>query len=89
MSDAAHFSAAMQELTPFEKKEKVRQFQSFVNDHLKVELKKIISERDGIYEDIIEYTKLKNTCETMKEQKMKEVKTMVNLGSEFYVHAKM
>lgn len=80
---------------------KITSFESFIHDKLKPDLKKTLDQRDLVYDTISDYLKLRNQIEILlkakkgedvKEKEKKEnegLKTMVDLGSNFYVQAKM
>ncbi|RUS31686.1 hypothetical protein BC938DRAFT_477316 [Jimgerdemannia flammicorona] len=68
---------------------KLAKYDKFVNDKLKVDLQKTLEARDKLYDTISEYLKLKSQIEVIQENNLKEMKTMVDLGSNFYVQAKM
>ncbi|CEP14992.1 hypothetical protein [Parasitella parasitica] len=54
---------------------------------LKPSLKKELDERDLIFNNIAEYQKLNTQIETIQDNKLNELKTMVDLGSQFFVQA--
>ncbi|RUP48159.1 UXT-like protein [Jimgerdemannia flammicorona] len=68
---------------------KLAKYDKFVNDKLKVDLQKTLEARDKLYDTISEYLKLKSQIEVIQENNLKEMKTMVDLGSNFYVQAKI
>ncbi|CAL1532969.1 unnamed protein product [Lymnaea stagnalis] len=69
--------------------EKVIEYETFLNDRLKNDLRKILDLRDKIYEDISEYMQLKTTIQKLQEdlKPQAELKTKIDLGCNFYVQA--
>ncbi|XP_060737263.1 protein UXT isoform X2 [Tachysurus vachellii] len=49
--------------------------------------RKVLEQRDGVYEKIAQYLQLKNTIKSIQETGSKELKTDVDLGCNFYVQA--
>ncbi|CAG8454883.1 2891_t:CDS:2 [Ambispora gerdemannii] len=68
---------------------KIAQYESFLNDKLKPDLKKTLDLRDAVYDQITEYLKLKTQIRVITENQLTELKTMVDLGTNFYVQAKV
>ncbi|CAI2185505.1 8002_t:CDS:2 [Funneliformis geosporum] len=68
---------------------KFEQYENFLHNKLEVDLKQTWDLRDKIYEEISDYIKLKNHIELIKSNNLKELKTMVDLGSNFYCQAKV
>ncbi|XP_052807924.1 protein UXT-like [Mya arenaria] len=67
---------------------KVEEYERFVNEKLREDLRKIIEQRDQVYSQIAEYLQLKNTIEQIKKAGVTEdLKTKVDLGCNFYVQA--
>jgi len=50
-------------------------------------LEKALETRDKVYENLAKYLELRNNILMLKENNVTEIKTLINLGSEFYVHA--
>ncbi|KAG0264625.1 hypothetical protein BG011_006471 [Mortierella polycephala] len=69
--------------------QKLARYESFVNDGLRKDLKDALDARDAIYDQISEYLKLAKDIEVIKDNGLKEMKTQVDLGSNFYVQAKI
>ena len=69
--------------------DKVLQYEKFLNENLKGDLKKVLDQRDEVYGQIAEYLQLKTVIEKLKEMKLteEELKTKVDLGCNFYVQA--
>eukprot|EP01126_Amoeba_proteus_P040093 TRINITY_DN4261_c0_g2_i1.p1 TRINITY_DN4261_c0_g2~~TRINITY_DN4261_c0_g2_i1.p1 ORF type:complete len:149 (+),score=30.00 TRINITY_DN4261_c0_g2_i1:117-563(+) len=70
-----------------ERRQKITQFEAFVNEKLKVDLQKSLLERDKIYSEISAYLEVRNTIVLLKESKQTRMKTLVNLGNDFFVQA--
>jgi prefoldin alpha subunit len=70
-----------------EREKKIQEYEIFINQKLKVDLQKILNYRDEIYQKISDYLDLRNRIFILQEQKLTKMKTLVNLGSEFYVNA--
>ncbi|KAF9927898.1 hypothetical protein FBU30_002785 [Linnemannia zychae] len=69
--------------------QKLARYESFVNEGLRKDLKDTLDARDAIYDQISEYLKLAKDIEVIKDNGLKEMKTQVDLGSNFYVQAKI
>ncbi|KAI8967744.1 Prefoldin subunit-domain-containing protein [Mycotypha africana] len=65
----------------------IKKYDDFIASKLKPSLKKELDERDAIFHSISEYQKLNAQIETIQENNLKELKTMVDLGSQFYAQA--
>ncbi|KAG2200696.1 hypothetical protein INT46_008820 [Mucor plumbeus] len=65
----------------------IKKYDEFISMKLKPSLKKELDERDIIFNSISEYQKLNTQIETIQENKLDELKTMVDLGSQFFVQA--
>ncbi|KAJ3020717.1 hypothetical protein HKX48_000316 [Thoreauomyces humboldtii] len=65
----------------------VKRYESFVNDRLRVDLQSTLDTRDKVYEDISEYLKLRNQLQLLREQKLTELKTLMDVGCEFFMQA--
>ena len=72
---------------------KVLEYEKFVNDRLKEDLRKVHQLRDHLYSRIAEYLQLKRTVEILRTgnvtTKKQSLKTMVDLGCNFYCQAKI
>lgn len=67
---------------------KVLDYEKFLNEKLREDLRLILEKRDKIYEQIAEYLQLKTTIEKIKENnETGDLKTKVDLGCNFYVQA--
>lgn len=69
------------------------QYERFVNEVLRKDLKKVLDDRDAIYSNTAEFLQLKSIIERMNEQKgfgeKQQLKTMVDLGCNVYAQAKV
>ncbi|KAI8087220.1 hypothetical protein BDF21DRAFT_379071 [Thamnidium elegans] len=65
----------------------IKKYDAFIANTLKPSLKKELDERDLIFNHISEYQKLKVQIDTIKDNDLQELKTMVDLGSQFFVQA--
>lgn len=72
--------------------EKVLRYEEFLNEHLRSDLHKVLAQRDQVCNDVMEYNQLKNTINLLVSRQNgdcgKTLKTMVDLGCNFYAHAK-
>jgi len=66
---------------------KIREYEGFIDMRLKVDLDKIIQARDNYYNQIAKYLELKNNITLLQENRLQSIKSMVNLGCEFYIQA--
>lgn len=69
--------------------EKIFKFESFVNDVLKEDLKRLENQLDQINTEISEYVELKNMMHTLQEADLGPdgFKTKVDIGCNFYMQA--
>lgn len=66
--------------------DKVLEYETFVNEKLREDLRLILEQRDEIYGQIAEYLQLKTTIERIKVNGMQgDLKTKVDIGCNFYV----
>ncbi|XP_046358108.2 protein UXT-like [Haliotis rufescens] len=72
-----------------ERKSKVVEYEKFLNETLREDLRKILDERDKVYSQIAEYLQLKTVIEKTKDADGGELKTQVDLGCNFYVQGKV
>ncbi|XP_028296899.1 protein UXT-like [Gouania willdenowi] len=68
---------------------KVLQYENFVNDVLRRDLRAVMDQRDQVYEKISEYLQLKNTIQSLQEAESGHLKTEVDLGCNFFVQAQI
>lgn len=59
----------------------------FVENVLQANLASIIEQRDLVEHDLKEYTELRSNILKLKEAKMSKLKTMVDIGYDFYAKA--
>jgi prefoldin alpha subunit len=73
--------------------QKVLLYEEFLNERLRSDLHKVLAQRDKVCSDVGEYNQLKTTINLLHSQatssKPKTLKTMVDLGCNFYTHAKV
>eukprot|EP00962_Isochrysis_galbana_P055892 scaffold27705_cov129-Isochrysis_galbana.AAC.2 len=68
---------------------RVATLEALINEQLKVELQAVLDRRDGVYERIAQCLELRNNMRMLLSEKLKAVKTKINLGCDFYVDASM
>ncbi|XP_041348779.1 protein UXT-like [Gigantopelta aegis] len=70
---------------------RVLQFEKFLNETLKEDLRKALEARDKIFSQISEYLQLKTVIERLKETNLSnsELKTKTDIGCNFYIQAKV
>ena len=70
---------------------KILRFEEFLNEQLRSDLHKVLCQRERINVEIAEYNQLKSTVDLLCSEKraVKPLKTMVDLGCNFYAHAKV
>ncbi len=66
---------------------KVEAYEHFVNEKLKSDLGRVLSELDLVYSDIAEYEQLRDFIEKLQFTQQKSLKTKVDLGCNFYAKA--
>lgn len=82
----------MQSTEQINLQDNILQYESFINDVLKEDLRKVIEQRDVIYSKMAEYLQLKRMIQQLQDTKSetcKEVKVMTDLGCNFYCQAKI
>eukprot|EP01135_Chromosphaera_perkinsii_P006175 Nk52_evm3s434 gene=Nk52_evmTU3s434 len=72
-----------------ELQEKISEYETFLDAKLKKDLEEVLEQRDKVYEKISEYVKLRNNIDLIWKSGMESLKSMVNLGCDFYVQAKV
>ncbi|PRP88498.1 prefoldin alpha subunit family protein [Planoprotostelium fungivorum] len=70
-----------------ERQKKILEYERFIDERLKVDLQQTLEIRDKIYDKLSQLVELRTKIQTVKEEKLSEMKTMINLGSEIYVQA--
>ena len=68
---------------------KVREYEVFLNERLKTDLKVLLDSRDAVYSDVAEYMQLKSVIEALQGREDTPLKAMVDLGCNFYAHARV
>eukprot|EP00123_Amoebidium_parasiticum_P022125 comp80525_c0_seq1/m.48352 comp80525_c0_seq1/g.48352 ORF comp80525_c0_seq1/g.48352 comp80525_c0_seq1/m.48352 type:complete len:149 (-) comp80525_c0_seq1:207-653(-) len=69
--------------------ETVRQYESFIEDKLKVDLQRVLDHRDKLYDRVAQYYKLKNEIVVIKASDQPSLTTMIDLGCNVFVQAKI
>lgn len=73
--------------------EKILHYEEFLNERLRADLQKVLSQREQVCSEVAEYNQLKSTVDLLKNERLgtpgKPLKTMVDLGCNFYAHAKV
>ena len=70
--------------------QKILQYEEFLNERLRSDLHKLLAQRDRVCSDVLEYNQLKTTVDLLQTQRTSAaLKTMVDLGCNFYAHAKV
>ncbi|KAJ3435778.1 protein uxt [Anaeramoeba flamelloides] len=72
-----------------QRRQKIVQYEQFINEKLKPDLKKVLDSRDKIYERISKYLVLQNNIKLVQENKINHMSTLINLASNFYVQSKV
>ena len=68
---------------------RVRALEVLVNERLKSDLERVLERRDTVYERIAHCLELRNNMRMLRTEQLSSLKTMVNLGCDFYVQASM
>lgn len=73
--------------------QKVLQYEEFLNERLRSDLHKVLAQRDQVSSDVMECNQLQTTINLLHKQascgSRQSMKTMVDLGCNFYAHAKV
>ncbi|KAM4737452.1 protein UXT [Anableps anableps] len=69
--------------------QKVLQYESFINDVLRRDLRKVLEQRDQVYEKISQYLQLKSTIQSLEDAGSQQLKADVDLGCSFFVQARV
>eukprot|EP00038_Savillea_parva_P021463 m.34882 g.34882 ORF g.34882 m.34882 type:complete len:169 (-) comp5200_c0_seq1:51-557(-) len=82
-----------EELTARQVADKVQQYEYFLNEKLRTDLRKVLERRDAVYTDIAEYSKLATVIKTIKDTLPKledgKLQAQVDLGSNFFCQAEV
>lgn len=71
-------------------KKKIVRYEEFINERLRVDLRHVLDARDAVRENIAEYLQLRNVLESIESSAVQgDVKTLVDLGANFYMQAKI
>jgi prefoldin alpha subunit len=74
---------------------KIEEYERFLNERLRADLRSVLERRDAVYSDKAEYTQLKATIQHLineqgsPQKKNEPMKTMVDLGCNFYAKARV
>lgn len=69
-------------------KEKIQNYEHFLNNVLRQDLKEELERRDKLYQDIADHSQLKQSINCIIQAESNEgLRTQVDLGSNFYVQA--
>jgi len=66
---------------------KIAQFHAFIDKKLKVDLKRVLDQRDRIYQKTADYVELKRNIEAVQASQQSRLTTRVNIGCDFFVEA--
>ncbi|KAK3434180.1 hypothetical protein EUGRSUZ_D01709 [Eucalyptus grandis] len=69
--------------------DKVHKFEEFVDQRLKPDLVRAISERDKVFEQQKTFSDLRKNIENLQKNSVTSLRTLVNLGSEAYMQAEV
>lgn len=70
--------------------QKILQYEVFLNERLRSDLHKVLSQRERVCDEVAEYNQLLTTVKLLTERLgEKTLKTMIDLGCNFYCHAKV
>eukprot|EP00761_Pharyngomonas_kirbyi_P002640 gb/GECH01002644.1/.p1 GENE.gb/GECH01002644.1/~~gb/GECH01002644.1/.p1 ORF type:complete len:142 (+),score=48.98 gb/GECH01002644.1/:1-426(+) len=67
----------------------ISSYQNYLESTLKNELETLVEKRENVYETLSKYLQLRNSIEMIQDQKLEEMKTMVNIGSDIFAQAKV
>lgn len=71
--------------------QKVTKYETFLNETLRTDLKKLHESRDKLYEEVAQYLELQTVLQKLEENGMNKatepLKTKVDLGCNFYAQA--
>lgn len=71
------------------KDSKIQKFEAFVEEKLKPDLLHVISERDKVMDRQKIFSDLSKNIKLLEQNKLRKLKTMINLGSEIYAQAEV
>ena len=68
---------------------KIEHYEDLLNEKLRAELQALHDERDTLNEKAAQFLQLRTNVQQLIDQKQRTLKTMVDLGSSFYMQAKV
>ncbi|KAH7442919.1 hypothetical protein KP509_02G007800 [Ceratopteris richardii] len=68
---------------------KIQKFEAFIEEKLKPDLVHVVAQRDKAMEEQKIYSDLSKNIKLLEQQKLKKMKSLVNLGSEVYAQAEV
>ena len=68
---------------------KIEQYEDLLNEKLRVELEALHDERDTLNERAAQFMQLRSNTQQLIEQRQTSLKTMVDVGSSFFMQAKV
>lgn len=71
--------------------DKITKYEHFLNERLRTDLRVVLDHRDAVYSDMAEYLQLRNVLEKTEKLGLNQsgLKTMVDLGANFYAQARV
>ncbi|KAL6075864.1 Prefoldin subunit-domain-containing protein [Balamuthia mandrillaris] len=72
-----------------ERHEKVKEYTQFIKERLEVDLHRLLAQRNKIQQQRAQYLQLGDNLRLIKDNNLKELKTMTNLGSDFFVQTRV
>eukprot|EP00245_Coleochaete_scutata_P005820 TRINITY_DN19704_c0_g1_i1.p2 TRINITY_DN19704_c0_g1~~TRINITY_DN19704_c0_g1_i1.p2 ORF type:complete len:159 (-),score=37.90 TRINITY_DN19704_c0_g1_i1:551-1027(-) len=72
-----------------QREKKIREYEKFVEERLKVDLQHVVNERNQIFEQKKQYTDLGKSLRMLEERGTKQMRSLVNLGSEVFMQAEV
>eukprot|EP00731_Ephydatia_muelleri_P023651 Em0015g1234a len=72
-------------------RDKVTRYEHFLNERLRTDLRAVLEHRDAVYSDMAEYLQLRNVLEKTQKLGLTQsgLKTIVDLGANFYAQARV
>lgn len=69
--------------------DKILKYEAFLNEKLRTDLNSTLDRRNRVYSEVSEYLQLRNMLEKMSSTELptKQLKTRVDIGSNFYMKA--
>ena len=74
-------------MTPSTSREKIEAYEELLEGTLKVRLQEVHDDREKLHARIAQVLELQNSVRMLRDQDNSTMKTMVNLGCDFYVQA--